>query len=174
VPLVDRVADAQVMDEIYLQSPNAAPTATTISGGYFRPQLPGKSIAMYTPRVANANNALVTFTVNLAVATVSGQGIYLSGSIPELANWSDWGAVRMTTSNGLQWTVSLRLNHGTSMQFKYILSQYDPVATPANTPHSSGFCLQWATGGNALATTPSSGTTYSVPAQNGVTFQATC
>ena len=90
----------------------------------------------------------VTFTVNNATPTSTGDYIFLTGSTVELGNWSTtWdGAVGpMLCPNYPNWFVNASMPAGTAIQFKFIKIAANGAVT-------------WEAGSNHSYTVPSSGT----------------
>ena len=65
----------------------------------------------------------VAVTFKTTATTFFGQNVYVTGSIPQLANWSPQNAVPLTTNASTypQWTsAAVTLPVGTSFQYKYV------------------------------------------------------
>ncbi|KAF8635222.1 hypothetical protein AX17_003997 [Amanita inopinata Kibby_2008] len=85
----------------------------------------------------------IVFTFNVYATTVFGENIYVTGSIPELSNWSTTNPVPLNANNYPTWSVTINLPPSTTFQYKYIRI-YNGVVT-------------WESDPNNQATTPSSG-----------------
>jgi glycosidase len=92
----------------------------------------------------------VTFTVNNASPTVTGDYIFLTGDTVELSNWSTtWdGAVGpMNAPNYPNWFLNVSVPAGRTIQFKFIKI-------------TSGGAVTWEAGSNHSYTVPTSGTGF--------------
>ncbi|NUS16062.1 MAG: alpha-amylase [Streptomyces sp.] len=87
----------------------------------------------------------VTVGFNENKTTVYGQNVYLTGSIPALANWSTSAAVKLSPTNYPTWSASLAVPANTSFEYKYIVKDAAGNVT-------------WESGANRTATTGASGT----------------
>jgi len=161
---IAKLVDGTVLDDVYGQPANTGQSSTTISGGYIRPLQPyGKTISVFRPRPA-AGNCAVQF-VFTGLNTAFGQGVYLTGSIPEFninpttGTWATWNSIRMGTQSGSEWYLTVNyLKPGTAVQFKTILQPY--VSSTYDTPCDSqtvgtGWYVVWENGNNHQYTVPS-------------------
>jgi glycosidase len=92
----------------------------------------------------------VTFTVNNATSTVTGDYIFLTGSTVELGNWATtWdGAVGpMLAPNYPNWFLNVSVPAGQNIQFKFIKI-------------AAGGAVTWEAGSNHTYTVPASGTGF--------------
>lgn len=90
----------------------------------------------------------VTFTVNNASPTAYGDNIYLTGSVPELGNWSTSASTAigpMLTPNYPNWFITASVPACTTIQFKFMKI-------------TSAGAVTWENGSNHSYTTPCSGT----------------
>ncbi|WP_307795086.1 carbohydrate-binding module family 20 domain-containing protein [Actinacidiphila acididurans] len=86
----------------------------------------------------------VTVTFDETKTTVPGQNVYLTGSIPALANWSTDAAIKLSPTAYPTWTATLNIPANTSFEYKYILK--DAAGT-----------VTWESGSNRTFTIPASG-----------------
>jgi glycosidase len=92
----------------------------------------------------------VTFTVNNATSTVTGDYIFLTGSTVELGNWATtWdGAVGpMLAPNYPNWFLNVSVPAGQNIQFKFIKI-------------AAGGAVTWEAGSNHTYTVPTTGTGF--------------
>jgi Starch binding domain/IPT/TIG domain len=92
----------------------------------------------------------VTFTVNNAISTNTGDYIFLTGSTVELGNWGttfDTAVGPMLDPNYPNWFLNASLPAGVQVQFKFIRIASDGTVT-------------WENGSNHLYTVPASGTGF--------------
>jgi hypothetical protein len=92
----------------------------------------------------------VTFTVNNATSTVTGDYIFLTGNTVELGNWATtWdGAVGpMLPPNYPNWFLNVSVPAGQTIQFKFIKI-------------AAGGAVTWEAGSNHTYTVPTSGTGF--------------
>jgi alpha-amylase len=94
----------------------------------------------------------VAVTFNEAADTFFGQNIYVTGSIPALANWSTDSALPLTWLNGSgtrgNWQATITLPASTAVQYKYIKKDGSGTVT-------------WESGDNRSLTTGAGGTSQS-------------
>jgi hypothetical protein len=127
--------------------------------------VPSITNGVYTATVTNSSNQVsngiqfteltaklipVTFTVNNATPTNTGDYIFLTGSTVELGNWSTtWdGAVGpMLPPNYPNWFLNASVPAGQAIQFKFIKIAANGAVT-------------WENGSNHSYTVPSSGTGF--------------
>jgi hypothetical protein len=92
----------------------------------------------------------VTFTVNNAQPTNTGDYIFVTGSVPEMGNWGttfQTAVGPMLDPNYPNWFLNVSLPAGTTVQYKYIDIQ------------ANGNVI-WEPGSNHSFTVPTSGTSY--------------
>lgn len=128
-------------------------TVPSVSGGVYQVQLKnsgGTAANTIQFTVLTAKLIPVTFTVNNATPTSTGDYIFLTGSTVELGNWSTtWdGAVGpMLAPNYPNWFLNASVPAGTTIQFKFIKIAANGAVT-------------WEAGSNHSYTVPSSGTGF--------------
>ena len=61
--------------------------------------------------------------------TVWGQNIYVCGSCPELGNWDEKKALKMTCTSSSEWIVDFETND-TSIEYRYIVKENEIVSCP--------------------------------------------
>jgi hypothetical protein len=102
----------------------------------------------YDMQVLTGAQVPVTFTVNNASPTTTGDYIYLTGSVWELGNWGtarDVAIGPMLAPNYPNWFMTVSVPAGAQIQFKFIKV-------------SSTGAVTWENGSNHVYTVPSSGT----------------
>lgn len=128
-------------------------TVPSVTAGVYNVQLKnsgGTSANTIQFTVLTAKLIPVTFTVNNASPTSTGDYIFLTGSTVELGNWATtWdGAVGpMLCPNYPNWFLNAAVPAGTSIQFKFIKIAANGTVT-------------WEAGSNHTYTVPSSGTGF--------------
>lgn len=95
-----------------------------------------------TPTQTSGPTVAVTFKVN--ATTVTGENVYLVGSIPALGGWDTSKAILMSAATYPVWSVTVNLPANTLVEYKYIKKA--GTAAPA-----------WEPNGNRSFTTPASG-----------------
>ena len=132
-------------------TPRSDVTVPSVTNGVYNVQLRtsgGTNANTIQFTVLTARLISVTFTVNNATSTSTGDYIFLTGSTIELGNWSTtWdGAVGpMLCPNYPNWFLNVSVPAGTSIQFKFIKIAANGSVT-------------WEAGSNHSYTVPSSGT----------------
>ncbi|MGE5672787.1 MAG: alpha-amylase family glycosyl hydrolase [Mycobacterium leprae] len=104
----------------------------------------------YSVEMLTGAQVPVTFTVNNATPTNTGDYIYLSGSVEELGNWGTSKTVAigpLLCPNYPNWFLNVSVPANTTIQFKFMKIAADGTVT-------------WENGSNHVYTTPSSGTGY--------------
>ncbi len=84
-----------------------------------------RSTLVLAARTCTASEAIrVDFTVN-GFSTVSGQDLYVVGSVPELGGWDTTKAVKLNCVSSSQWSgpVFFFASKGAAIQYKYIWKQ---------------------------------------------------
>ncbi|MFI7135078.1 alpha-amylase family glycosyl hydrolase [Nonomuraea sp. NPDC050153] len=117
----------------------AAAVTVTTSGG---------TSAGYNVTNLSGAQVPVTFTVNNAPSTNWGDGIYLTGSVAELGNWSTNKSIAigpLLAPNYPNWFTTASVPACSTIQFKFIKI-------------TSGGAVTWESGSNHSYTTPCSGT----------------
>ncbi|KAF7977563.1 hypothetical protein HWV62_3364 [Athelia sp. TMB] len=84
----------------------------------------------------------VTFVVD--ATTVLGENIYLTGSVASLENWSTTSPLLLSSANYPEWSITVDVPAGTTIQYKYI--------------RINNGALTWESDPNNQITTPASGT----------------
>lgn len=126
-------------------------TVPSVTNGVYSVQLKNSSgTAANTIQftVLEAQLIPVTFTVNNATPTNTGDYIFLTGSTVELGNWGttfDTAIGPMLDPNYPNWFLNVSVPAGTQIQFKFIKIAADGTVT-------------WENGSNHTYTVPSSGT----------------
>ncbi|MFE0464730.1 carbohydrate-binding module family 20 domain-containing protein [Kitasatospora sp. NPDC058965] len=92
----------------------------------------------------NGSSATVSESFAENATTWYGQSVYVTGSTAALGNWNTANAVALSSASYPVWNASVALPANTAFQYKYF--KKDPDGT-----------IEWETGGNHSATTPSSG-----------------
>ncbi|MCO4293807.1 alpha-amylase [Solitalea sp. MAHUQ-68] len=99
---------------------NTAGTVTTNASGYGVFPVNGRSYAVWVPNsTGGGSNTAVTFNITFS-NTVSGQDLYIVGSIPALGSWNTANAVKMTCPAWPAWTQTISLPTGQYIEYKYI------------------------------------------------------
>ncbi|KDR82587.1 hypothetical protein GALMADRAFT_275746 [Galerina marginata CBS 339.88] len=88
-------------------------------------------------------SATVQVTFDVKATTVFGENIYLTGSLPQLQNWSPDNAMLMSAENYPTWSITVSLPASTTFQYKYV-RKFNGAVT-------------WEADPNMSNTTPSSG-----------------
>ncbi|KAF5388835.1 hypothetical protein D9757_005602 [Collybiopsis confluens] len=87
----------------------------------------------------------VSVTFNVDATTISGENIYLTGSIDALKDWSPENALALSSANYPIWSVTVTLPGSTDVQYKYIKKDGSGTVT-------------WESNPNMEITTPANGT----------------
>ncbi|KAJ1305234.1 hypothetical protein OPQ81_000263 [Rhizoctonia solani] len=95
-------------------------------------------------RGSSGGSGTVAVTFTETATTVYGENIYITGSVDALANWSPDNALLLSSANYPNWSITVNLPAGTTIQYKYI-RKYNGAVT-------------WESDPNRSITTPSSGT----------------
>ncbi|KAF8153815.1 glycoside hydrolase [Crassisporium funariophilum] len=126
-------------------------TSFTVSGGSFSATVPARSaIAIHTGALGTGSGSgggtgSVAVTFQETATTVSGENIFLVGSISQLGTWAPASAIALSPSAYPVWSVTVSLPAGTSFQYKFIRKQADGT-------------VGWESDPNRQATVGSSGT----------------
>ena len=115
-------------DGTYANVVDNGATTVTVSGGNATLTIPAKSaIAFYdgefTPCTTCEDDdpaATVTATFNEYASTVSGQDVYVVGSIAALGGWDTSKAVKLSSSGYPVWSGAVSVPVNTSFEFKYV------------------------------------------------------
>jgi len=62
----------------------------------------------------------IAVTFNVQATTQFGENIFLTGSVPELQNWSPDTALALSAANYPTWSITVDLPADTAIQYKYI------------------------------------------------------
>lgn len=128
-------------------------TVPSVSPGVYQAQLKNSSGTAANSiqfTVLTGQLIPVTFTVNNAIATNTGDYIFLTGSTIELGNWGttfDTAVGPMLDPNYPNWFLNVSLPAGAQVQFKFIKIASDGTVT-------------WENGNNHVYTVPTSGTGF--------------
>ncbi|KAH7338218.1 glucoamylase [Rhizoctonia solani] len=95
-------------------------------------------------RGGSGGGGTVAVTFVETATTVYGENIYITGSVDALANWSPDNALLLSSANYPNWSITVNLPAGTTIQYKFI-RKYNGVVT-------------WESDPNRSITTPASGT----------------
>ncbi|KII85613.1 carbohydrate-binding module family 20 protein [Plicaturopsis crispa FD-325 SS-3] len=90
-----------------------------------------------------SGSVAVSFVVS--AKTAPGEGIYLSGSIPQLGKWSTSSLITMTAASSTTWGVTVNIPKSTTFQYKFLRK-------------STSGTITWEPDPNRSYTTPASGT----------------
>ena len=111
-------------------SANSVPgvcVATSATGTYATATATVTSIPSQTTSTSCPTTVVVTF--NEIETTVTGENVYIGGSVAELGNWDTNSAVALSadayTSSDHLWRVQIRLPAGLSFQYKYFKMEAD-------------------------------------------------
>ncbi|KAF9526236.1 glycoside hydrolase [Crepidotus variabilis] len=109
----------------------------TVSNGQFSATIKARdAIAIHTG--AKASGTLLTaVTFKETAETVTGQNIFLVGSIPQLGNWAPAASIPLSSSTYPIWTTTLSLDPGTTFEYKFIRKGSDGSITWESDPNRS-------------------------------------
>ncbi|KAG8991010.1 hypothetical protein FRB94_012932 [Tulasnella sp. JGI-2019a] len=106
------------------------------SGGALAVTVPAYSaLAIYTGAIGNPSNVLVTFEAT--ASTVSGENIYVVGSIPQLGAWSPQSGIALGASAYPLWTASVSLPPNTAFTYKYVRKEANGTFVWESDPNRS-------------------------------------
>lgn len=124
---------------------NRSDVVTTNEWGWGQFPVNGGSVSVWVQEEIAPNQVSVYFTCNNGY-TVTGQDVYVVGSIPALGNWNTANAVKLSPVNYPSWSDSVpNLPSSTQIEWKCIKKQ--------------GSSVVWQGGANNVITTPVSGST---------------
>ncbi|KAK7692430.1 hypothetical protein QCA50_004055 [Cerrena zonata] len=86
----------------------------------------------------------VAVTFNNVATTTFGENIYITGSVPELQNWSPDNALILSAANYPTWSITVNLPANTRIEYKYI--------------RKFNGAITWESDPNRVINTPASGT----------------
>jgi alpha-amylase len=92
-----------------------------------------------SPTSTACTSVAATFSVN--ATTVSGQNVYVVGSIPALGSWNTANAIALSSAAYPVWSATVSLPTGTSFEYKYIKKDASGAVVWENDPnrsHSTG------------------------------------
>lgn len=69
----------------------------------------------------------VTFNVTVPSSTPSDADVYIVGNQPELCNWCSPQTVKMTKTAANVWSITIGMQEGTAVEYKYTLGSWDYV-----------------------------------------------
>ncbi|MFJ5230868.1 carbohydrate-binding module family 20 domain-containing protein [Kitasatospora sp. NPDC088391] len=120
---------------------------------------PSASPSQSPPPSPSPSSGTVTEVFNETKTTVTGQNVYLVGSVPQLGNWAPAAAVPLSPAGYPVWSGSVRLPANTAFEYKYIVKDAAGNVT-------------WESGANHTANTGANGGTLN-DSWGGVSGQVT-
>jgi len=126
---------------------NSAAVVTTDGAGWGEFPVGGGSVSVWVQEEILPNQVSVAFTCNNGI-TVTGQDVYVVGSVSALGSWNTASAIKLSPTNYPTWTGTVpNLPSSTTIEWKCLKKQ--------------GTTVVWQPGANNAVTTPSSGSTTS-------------
>ncbi|KAK6343343.1 hypothetical protein TWF730_010934 [Orbilia blumenaviensis] len=130
-------ADIAIRPRPGMTSSTTRATTSTTRATTSSTQPPCEGAVTVTETVtAPACPASVSVTFKELVTTVTGQNIYVVGSIPQLGNWNPDNAVLLSasqyTSSNPLWSGTINIPYGTSFTYKYIRKTGTSVSWESN------------------------------------------
>jgi alpha-amylase len=106
------------------QTGNTAGTVTTNASGYGVFPVNSRNYAVWVPTgtvVTPPTTSTTAVTFNISYSnTVIGQDLYIIGSSTQLGNWNTANAIKLTGSPWPNWTKTINLTTGQSIDYKYL------------------------------------------------------
>lgn len=124
---------------------NTTGTVTTNANGTGNFPVNARSYAVWVPGGSTpppTNTTAVTFNISYS-NTAPGQDVYIVGSTAQLGSWNTANAIKMSTNPWPNWTKTINLSSGQSVEYKYIRKDqagnvlWQPGANRVFTPSGS-------------------------------------